>query len=102
MVTQQSGTMGMPLSLWPFGGRDPFVSMMADMQRMSSDPNAEVFSSSSVMMYSSSGDGSRPKIYQATTSSRRGQGQVCVCVHAFVCVCVRACVRVCVCVRDIL
>ena len=68
--------MGMPLSVWPFGGRDPFESMMADMHRMRSHPNAEVFSSSSVMTYSSTGDGSRPKIYQATTSTRRAPGQV--------------------------
>ena len=76
MIAQRSGTMGMPLSLWPFGGRDPFESMMADMHRMRSHPNAEVFSSSSVMTYSSTGDGSRPKIYQATTSTRRAPGQV--------------------------
>ena len=87
--------MGMPLSLWPFGGRDPFESMMADMHRMRSDPNAEVFSSSSVMTYSSTGDGSRPKIYQATTSTRRAPGQVCLCVCVCVCAYVRT--RVCVC-----
>ena len=29
---QRSGAMGMPLSLWPFGGHDPFELMMADMQ----------------------------------------------------------------------
>ena len=93
MIAQRSGTMGMPLSLWPFGGRDPFESMMADMHRMRSDPNAEVFSSSSVMTYSSTGDGSRPKIYQATTSTRRAPGQVCVCVC--ICVWVWVGVRVC-------
>ena len=73
---------------------------MADMHRMRSDPNAEVFSSSSVMTYSSTGDGSRPKIYQATTSTRRAPGQVCLslCVSVCVCVCVRMCAHVCVCV----
>ena len=88
MVAQRSGTMGMPLSLWPFGGRDPFESMMTDMHRMRSDPNAEVFSSSSVMTYSSTGDGSRPKIYQATTSIRRAPGQVCLSLSVCACVCV--------------
>ena len=83
--------MGMPLSVWPFGGRDPFESMMADMHRMRSHPNAEVFSSSSVMTYSSTGDRSRPKIYQATTSTRRAPGQVCLCVCLCVCVCVCVC-----------
>lgn len=54
--TEKWYTMGMPLLLWPFGGRDPFESMMADMHRMRSDPNAEVFSSSFVMTYSSTGE----------------------------------------------
>ena len=46
------------------------------MQGAESNSNAHCFSSSSVMHYSSGGDGRQPKVYQATTSTRKGPGGV--------------------------
>lgn len=65
---------------------DPFSmmnSMMGNMgsmfrnmdQLVSTDPNSQVYSSSSVISYSSSGDG-RPKIYQESKQIRHGPGGV--------------------------
>ena len=42
---------------------------------MSSDPNTHMYSSSSVMSYSNTGDGA-PKVYQASTSTRKAPGGV--------------------------
>jgi hypothetical protein len=44
-------------------------------QFVSSDPNAQVFSSSSVVSYSNSGDG-KPKIYQESTQTRQVPGGI--------------------------
>lgn len=63
---------GIMSTRWPFGGMDPFQAMSRNMQMMSSDPNALVHSSTTVMSYSSGGPGTNPKIYQASSSTRRG------------------------------
>ena len=44
-------------------------------QFVSSDPNSQVYSSSSVISYSNSGDG-KPKIYQESTQTRQAPGGV--------------------------
>lgn len=54
------------------GGMGNFNQMMS---QMSSDPNSAVYSSSSVMTYSNTGDG-QPKIYQASSQVRQGPGGV--------------------------
>lgn len=43
---------------------------------VSSDPNAQVFSSSSVVTYSNTGDGKPPKVYQESKQIRHGPGGV--------------------------
>jgi myeloid leukemia factor 1 len=48
---------------------------MLDQHFVSTDPNAQVFSSSSVVTYSNSGDG-RPKVYQESKQIRHGPGGV--------------------------
>lgn len=41
------------------------------------DPNAQMFSQSSVYSYTNTGgEGSRPRVYQATSSVRQGPGGV--------------------------
>jgi len=45
------------------------------MEHISSDPNTQVYSSSSVMTYSNTGDG-KPKIYQASSQMRQAPGGV--------------------------
>ena len=62
--------------MWPFGGRDPFSSMMEDMEKMKNNPNAHVYSSSSVMSYSSGGAGQQPKMYRANSTTVQGPGGV--------------------------
>merc|ERR1711881_531040 len=68
------------------GGQDPFQSMfgnigkmMKDMEssmgKMKNDPNVHTFSSSSVMSYQNDGK-SKPKIYQASPSSRKAPGDI--------------------------
>lgn len=44
-------------------------------EQIVSDPNAQVYSSSSVMSYSNTGDG-KPKIYQASSQMRQAPGGV--------------------------
>lgn len=66
--------------LMPFGfGRDLMFpnmrNMFADFERMAGDPNCHSFSSSSVYTYSTGEDG-RPKIYQASSSTRTAPGGV--------------------------
>ena len=41
-----------------------------------SDPNVHSYSSSSVMTFSSDGGGGRPRVYQASSSTRAGPGGV--------------------------
>lgn len=45
------------------------------MQVINSDPNSQIFSSSSVVSYSNTGDG-KPKVYQESTQMRQGPGGV--------------------------
>jgi myeloid leukemia factor 1 len=47
---------------------------MDGMMHMPNDPNAQVFSSSTVMSYSNSGDGGAPKIYQASSQTTQMPG----------------------------
>jgi len=49
--------------------------MEANMGKMRNDPNVHSFSSSSVMTYQNDGK-SKPKVYQATSSTRRAPGDV--------------------------
>ncbi len=44
-------------------------------QNISNDPNAQVFSSSTVMSYSNNGNGA-PKIYQASTQTKQLPGGI--------------------------
>lgn len=55
----------------PFGMMD----QMGGFMQMSGDPNAAVYSSSSVMTYSNTGDG-QPKVYQASSQIRQAPGGV--------------------------
>jgi hypothetical protein len=45
-----------------------------NVERFASDPNAQTFSSSSVMMYSSGGKDGKPTYYQASSSSSKAPG----------------------------
>jgi len=82
-------------TMWPFGGRSPFDSMFSQFvstqqtpnlvqlpltlllqEQMANNPNAHTFSSSTVMSYSSGGDGSQPQMYRASKSTRTGPGGV--------------------------
>lgn len=59
------------MSMSPFGGAfGGFESMMSN---MNSNPNAQVYSSSTVMSYSNDGSG-KPKIYQATEETKQVGG----------------------------
>lgn len=49
---------------------DPFNGVI------NADPNSEVFSSSSVITYSSGGEGGRPKVFQQSKQMRQGPGGV--------------------------
>jgi hypothetical protein len=53
----------------------PNFNDMFDQHFVSSDPNAQVFSSSSVVTYSNTGDG-KPKVYQESKQIRQGPGGV--------------------------
>lgn len=43
---------------------------------INADPNSEVYSSSSVVTYSSGGEGGRPKVFQQSKQMRQGPGGV--------------------------
>ena len=63
----------------PFALMNQMMGMGGGMNMMNTvhaDPNSAVFSSSSVISYSSSGDGGRPKIYQESQQIRQGPGGV--------------------------
>ncbi|XP_064384708.1 myeloid leukemia factor 1-like [Halichondria panicea] len=71
-------------SMMSFGRDDPFArmhSMMTGMMHggmqsgmMQSSPNGHCYSSSSVMHYSSGGNGGQPRVYHATSSTRQAGG----------------------------
>jgi hypothetical protein len=76
------------MMMHPFGMMNSMMSNMHGMNNMfqqrpnmfeqnfvSSDPNAQVFSSSSVVTYSNTGDG-KPKVYQESKQIRHGPGGV--------------------------
>eukprot|EP00105_Crassostrea_gigas_P011181 XP_011426737.1 PREDICTED: myeloid leukemia factor 2-like [Crassostrea gigas] len=77
-----------PAEMSPFGFGNMFGSMFMNMNGMMSnmersfetarnDPNAQMFSQSSVYSYTNTGgEGSRPRVYQATSSVRQGPGGV--------------------------
>lgn len=57
------------------GNMGGMMGNMGGMMQMPNDPNAQVFSSSTVMSYSNSGDGA-PKIYQASSQTTQMPGGV--------------------------
>ena len=52
---------------------------------MANNPNAHTFSSSTVMSYSSGGDGQQPQVYRASKSTRTGPGGVSVVIVVWMC-----------------
>ncbi|CAF0724155.1 unnamed protein product [Brachionus calyciflorus] len=52
-----------------------FDNVFRNLEQMSSDPNSQVFSSSSVISYSNTGDG-RPRVYQQSKQIKQGPGGV--------------------------
>ncbi|XP_068615921.1 myeloid leukemia factor 2 isoform X1 [Brachionichthys hirsutus] len=76
---RQAGTLA-PFGMMGMGGgfMDMFGmmgEMMGNMDRMTSSPNCQTFSSSTVISYSSS-DSGPPEVYQQTSETRRGPGGV--------------------------
>nr|XP_020455838.1 myeloid leukemia factor 1-like isoform X2 [Monopterus albus]XP_020455839.1 myeloid leukemia factor 1-like isoform X2 [Monopterus albus] len=58
-----------------FGMRNRMAEMHQNFENLSTDSNTHSFSSSSVMTYSKSGD-EPPKVFQATSSTRRAPGGI--------------------------
>lgn len=58
----------------PNFGADPFS--MAGGNIINASPNSEVYSSSSMITYSSGGEGGRPKVFQQSKQMRQGPGGV--------------------------
>ncbi|RNA39841.1 myeloid leukemia factor 1 isoform X2 [Brachionus plicatilis] len=59
----------------PFSMMGNFDSVFRNFEQMSNDPNSQVFSSSSVMTYSTGGDG-KPKVFQKSKQIKQGPGGV--------------------------